>query len=562
MSLKPKDIQPVPEKTKQVAKAAFPKGNLYIKMRDELGTFFSDKDFENIYPKRGKPALEPWKLALVTVMQFVENLSDRQAAEAVRARIDWKYALSLELEDSGFDFSVLSEFRARLIEKEAGYLLLDKMLEVFTQKNLVKARGKQRTDSTHVLASIRSMNRFEIITETMRATLNDLATVAPEWLKSVALPEWKQRYAHRAEHTRLPQTEKGRAEYALQVGLDGVLLLELLEKQKLEAKNQPNIPPDQQKPVLRERDSVQTLEAMWKRHFAYSEKGELVWRDEKELPRAATAIESPYDTEAKHSNKHALSWTGYKVHLTETCDPELPHLVTQVHTTVATTQDVSCTEEIQQSLADKCLLPSRHLVDCGYVDADLVLGSKQKHGVELFGPARYNRSWQAREGGYESSLFKVNWETEKVTCPEGKLSMWWNREKVKGYLHPYVRVRFSRKDCIACPNRSKCVRSKTGLARAVLFPDREQYELLSDLRTQLNNDVGRKEYQKRAGIEGTLSSGIRRCGLRNARYRGLVKTHLQHLASGAAMNLVRAVSHLQGKIPESTRVSRFVQILA
>ena len=107
MSLRPESIPAVPEETVRVARAAFPKGNLYLKMRDELGTFYKDEDFAALFPTRGQPAFSPWRLALITVMQFSEGLSDRQAAEAVRARIDWKYALSLELEDSGFDFSVL-----------------------------------------------------------------------------------------------------------------------------------------------------------------------------------------------------------------------------------------------------------------------------------------------------------------------------------------------------------------------------------------------------------------------------------------------------------------------
>ena len=116
MSLKAETIPDVPEETVRVARSAFPKGNLYLKMRDELGTFYEDADFTDLFPKRGQPAFPPWRLALITVMQFTEGLSDRQAAEAVRSRIDWKYALSLELEDSGFDFSILSEFSQRLLK--------------------------------------------------------------------------------------------------------------------------------------------------------------------------------------------------------------------------------------------------------------------------------------------------------------------------------------------------------------------------------------------------------------------------------------------------------------
>lgn len=143
-------IPDVPEETARIARAAFPKGNQYLKMRHELGIFYDDADFAELFPTRGQSAFSPWRLALITVMQFAEGLSDRQAAEAVRAHIDWKYALSLDLEDAGFDFSILSEFRSRLIENSQESILLEKMLERFREKGWLKARGKQRTDSTHI----------------------------------------------------------------------------------------------------------------------------------------------------------------------------------------------------------------------------------------------------------------------------------------------------------------------------------------------------------------------------------------------------------------------------
>jgi transposase len=186
MSLRLRPIGPVPEQTAQVAHAAFPKGNPYLTLRDHLGTVFQDEDFTTLFPTWGYPGLPPWRLALVTLMQFREHLADRQAAEAVRARIDWKYLLGLDLTDPGFDFSVLSEFRDRLLAGSAEVLLLDKLLERCRTMGLLKARGQQRTDSTHVLAAIRVMNRLELVAETLRATLNALATVAPAWLQAMA----------------------------------------------------------------------------------------------------------------------------------------------------------------------------------------------------------------------------------------------------------------------------------------------------------------------------------------------------------------------------------------
>ena len=176
--LKPSPIEPVPEGTARVAKAAFRKGNPLLSLRDELGAIFADTDFADLFPRLGQPGLAPWRLALVTDLQYREDLADRQAAEAVRARIDWKYLLGLELTDPGFDASVLCEFRARLLAGGAEERLLHKLLDVCQARGLLRARGRQRTDATHVLASIRVLNRLELVGETLRAALNELAAVA------------------------------------------------------------------------------------------------------------------------------------------------------------------------------------------------------------------------------------------------------------------------------------------------------------------------------------------------------------------------------------------------
>src|ERR671912_989 len=214
MSLRPEEIPPVPEETRRVAHAAFPRGNTYMRMRDELGAVYDDHLFAPLFPAHGQPAAPPWRLALTTVMQFAEGLSDRQAADAVRSRIDWKYALSLELTDPGFDHTVLSEFRTRLVAGQAEQLLLETLLSQLRDRGLLKARGRQRTDSTHVLAAIRVLNRLELVGETLRAALNQLATVAPEWTRGVARPEWFERYSRRVEDSRLPRERAERQAYA------------------------------------------------------------------------------------------------------------------------------------------------------------------------------------------------------------------------------------------------------------------------------------------------------------------------------------------------------------
>jgi len=247
-------LPPVPNDTIRIARAAFRRGNPYMLLRDKLGAVFADADFADLYPKLGQPAYAPWRLALVTLMQFREGLSDRQAADAVRGRIDWKYLLALDLADAGFDFSVLCEFRGRLLQHAAAERLLARLLDAAREGGLLKARGRSRTDSTHVLAAVRHLNRLELVGETLRAALNALAVAAPDWLRAIAPADWHDRYDRRVEDMRLPEAGSKRDAYAVQVGADGFVLLDALDGA--------DAPPD-----ARALPEVAVLRRVWARHF-------------------------------------------------------------------------------------------------------------------------------------------------------------------------------------------------------------------------------------------------------------------------------------------------------
>ena len=420
MSLRPQPIGSIPEQTVRIAHAAFPKGHPYLTLRDHLGTIFQGEDFATLFPAWGYPGLPPWRLALVTLMQFRENLADRQAAEAVRARIDWKYLLGLDLTDPGFDFSVLSEFRDRLLAGSAEALLLEKLLERCRTLGLLKARGQQRTDSTHVLAAIRVMNRLELVAETLRAALNALAAVAPAWLQGMAPLAWYERYGKRIEDTRLPQGQASRDAYAQMVGEDGFALLDALEA--------PETPES-----LRALPVLTTLRQTWQRHYeqatgegpahSHPAMAGVRFKRNQELPPAAAAIESPYDPEARYRHKCDTEWTGYMVHVSETCEPTTPHLLTQVHTTTAAVYEAQCTAPIHQVLSAKDLAPREHFVDGAYISADELVASQEAHGITLRGPTRPIQGWQAHtDGAYDLSQFTIDWEQRQARCPQGKVS--------------------------------------------------------------------------------------------------------------------------------------------
>ena len=315
MSLQIQSNYKVPEKTAEIARAIFPDGNQYMKLFDTFGSLFSDQDFAQLFPDKGQPAFSPVRLMRVLILQFIEGLSDRQAVDAVRTRIDWKYLLCLEITDPGFDYSILSEFRTRLLENEWEEKLFDKLLVCIRDAGYLKKHGQQRTDSTIVLGAVRDLNRLEMVGETMRHALDSLAVVAPDWLLAHVQPAWLECYGSQVQNYRLPTSQEKRDTLADQFGADGLALLNAIwEAESLI--------------WLREVPAVRTLYRVWIQNFTWRDEDQLRWRLASELPPASVAINSPFDDQVRFSIKRQTSWVGYKVHLTETCDDQLPRIIT------------------------------------------------------------------------------------------------------------------------------------------------------------------------------------------------------------------------------------------
>ena len=502
MTLQSQPMLPVPETTATVASAAFPKGNVYLRLRDELGTIYDDSLFARLYPNDGQPAASPWRLALVTVLQFAENLPDRQAADAVRSRIDWKYLLGLELTDPGFDYSVLCEFRARLVNGEATDLLLDHMLHVLKQKGIVKDRGRQRTDSTHILAAVRDRGRLELVGTTFLHALDRLTVVVPEWLQQIVPPAWTQRYNHRWEDYRLPTSDPERVALCEQVGQDGFFLLRALYA--------PEAPS-----WLRHIPAVDMLRRVWVQNF-YKDDSGISWRRAGNIPPAAEAICSPFDGEARYCIKRQTEWVGYKVHLTATCDADAPHLVVHVMTTAATKQDSEVADDLHQALAEQDLLPRDHFLDQGYCDSHVFMQAHDMYGIDMVMPMRADRSWQAQTAdAYSLDHFHIAWEAKQITCPQGKTSASWVAGQDK-QGHPRYDVMFTTSDCAPCPVRNLCTRSKRQ-RRKLTIRQKHEHTLLHAAREYQHTNDFKTRYSIRAGIEGTIAQTVVALEMRRSR---------------------------------------------
>ena len=334
---------------------------LAVEIRDRLGQWLADEDFAAAFGIRGRPGWAPSRLALVTVLQRAEKLTDRVAAEAVRARLDWKYLLGLSLEDPGFGHTVLAEFRGKVAEAGLEQVALDALLARLAAGGLVKAGGKQRTDSTHVVAAVAALNRLELAGESVRAAVEALAAARPDWLEQrICVPDWARRYGTPVTSWRPPASQAKQDELAIAYARDGYALLEAVY--------------DPSSPAwLRELPAVDVLRRVLVQNYARTITGngrEVIKRREKEpegdgLPPGHARIASPYDTDARWGVKRDTFWLGYKLHVTETCDdeprcgcpaagdggtgrrghdkdcaaPAFPNLITHVATTEATVPD-------------------------------------------------------------------------------------------------------------------------------------------------------------------------------------------------------------------------------
>lgn len=477
----------------------------------------------------------------------MEGLSDEQAADAVRGHLAWKYALALPLHYSGFDSSVLSEFRARLIDGGLEMQLLDTLLETLKERGLLKTRGRARTDSTHVLAAVRSVGRLVNCIETVRSALNALAQVDPDWLGPLIEPEWVERYSHRASDYHLPKGKEARRAMASLIGADGSRLLSAIYDEEA--------PPN-----LRQLPQLQILRRVWIQQFlAPAEDGTINWREVGDLPPARQLIISPYDVEARTGKKREHRWIGYKVHITETCDEDALHLITHVETTTATATDEAALEPIHQALRERDLLPAEHLVDAGYVDAARLTESKEQYEVRLVGPLPDDNSWQTQAGkGYSPHCFVVDWEGQKVTCPAGNQSSSWTPTHT-AWGKEAIHVHFAAATCRSCSARQECTKSARAGRGLTLRPRTEHMAVLAQ-RAEQQSTQFKEEYKRRAGVEGTLSQGVRVGGLRQSRYIGAAKTALQNILIAVGINLLRLVEWFEDRPMARTRISAFAAL--
>jgi transposase len=548
--LRPVDVPPVPEATAALAWRVHPRGTDEMRVRDALGPLFTDADFisgplAGMFSELGQPGLSPALLLMVVILQFRHNLSDRQAAEALADRISWKYALSRELDAPSFHYSVLSEFRTRLAADGRADAVFDLMLARLKDAGLVKAGGRQRTDSSHVIACVRRLNRIETCGESLRAALEEIIAISPGFVVPLLKEGWDQRYGRKVETSRLLGRSNASAQMlAEQIGADGQELLDAIDA-------------DPTVDWMNTLPKVTILRTVWDQQYERTRSGRLRLKDVEDLGPAAERVHSPHDPDARYSTKTTpagepdLEWVGSKCHLTESCDADTPNLVTDVHTTPATDPDVTATTDIQDKLITRDLTPGQHLMDAGY-PSSANFAASAKRGITLIAPVIAATGRNAKKGTFTPLDFTIDWEAGQARCPAGAIS-----RSMRPDARGLVTFRFRVRDCRPCPMRAQCTKAlNPNLGRSItIHPEPVHQARVEAHRAQQGEDWA-KIYRLRAGVEGTISQAVRGPDLRHSRYRGLDKAHVQNVLTGMALNITRLGAHYDAPVQDTDNTER------
>lgn len=586
MCLKPQLLPPIPDDTRAVAEQIYPPDHPLRRLGNDYADVLCDQNFADLYSSTGQPALSPALLALVTVLQATEHCSDRVAAEMVRSRIDWKYALHLPLNYPGFDASVLCEFRQRLVTHHAERRVFDAFLRRLKERGFLKGRAVQRTDSLAIIAAVRELDLLELVMETLRLALEAVVQHDPAWQKAHIPDDWLQNYGPWTQAERLIRESGWRASAEARrllsrAGQDGFALLDALDAEEAAQ--------------LRGLTAVEVLRTVWAQQYQRSDphqvpipttssteadkhaekdveadtkaKADVTIRSSVQT-RPAPALDAgqrgrviitPHDPQARWATKQGHAWGGYKLHLTETATEDAPLLITDLDIVAAAVHDSQAVASIQQRLQACELLPDTHLADAGYVNG-LTIQSSLGSGVNLLGPISADTVGTARKDTiFPSEAFTIDVESKQAACPGGHSARLWSlyqHSSRKG--RSLVAITWDKEACSQCPLRSQCLPPRQVQRVLRLSP---YYTLLTTRRAEQKTPAFRERYRRRAGIEATFSHLVNVHRARRTPYCGSAKTLCHYAALAVGVNLRRVALCEAGHRPQRKRFTYLSRVL-
>jgi len=505
------DNADIPEEIRTWGENHLESDDLYRVVGEQLYSFIPWDELESMYSDTGRPSVNPIVLSLVTIFQYLEDAPDRVAACFVKTRLDWKYALHLPFDDNGFHYSDLCNFRKRLLSHGKESLIFDQLLGKIKAMGFLKKHGRQRTDSTHILANVCHLSRLENLSEGLRVALKAIEK-ADSSFYTLKLPALYREYWSTPLND-YQMTDKERQEALERAGRDILWLLDFLKINRASFLRLPEL---------------EVLQTLLQQNFTIHNQTVHL---RKQCVDGKEKIQTPHDPEARYSTKRGKSWTGYKVHITETAnDKREVNFVTDISTTNACERDNETLQEIQENICNRGLKPEQQFVDKGYVTGDN-LSDSQENDIQLMGEA----SELSNHGLYTADEFTIDFQNKTATCPAGNTCCLWKEYdsgKHKGEIH----ISFG-DQCHDCPMKSRCTNNKAGRNLRL----HAHYELLKERRAECKTQTFKEAMKRRPPVEGTISEMVRAHGLRRSRYRGGLKTHLQNLMIGTALNVKRLV---------------------
>jgi transposase len=518
VSLKTPFPAEIPEETRRLVAPLLSEDSVYRLIGQEAGEMVGDEEFTDMYAEDGRPAVNAVLLAFITVFQFLEKLPDRVAARMAVMRLDWKYALRQEVDWTGFDYSDLCNFRKRLVQHGREGIVFEHILNYLRERGYVKAGGKQRTDSTHVVGQVMDLSRLELVWETIRVALNALISTDAPWVLKWLLVSFVETHSARRSDYRLSPAEV--AEALQQAGEEG----QWLWTQVMTTGT----------PILKALPELTLLKRVLDEHYDTPDEGNLQTRPPGQV--TGDVITSPHDPEARYGNKGSHEWIGYKLHVTETVDEVLDaRFITDMTITPAFIQDNTPLLDIQHRLIAHQVPPVQQYVDQGYMSG-ANLQSSLEQSIDLRGFVRDGNV--TKPEGFRLPDFTIDVETHQATCPAGYEAIRWSPIDPKvGQKNLLAFLVSFGKQCQTCPffGPDLCTDKPAGRTLGVS----RYHDLIQTRRLESQSPSFRQDMHHRAAIEGTISELVRAHAARRSRYRGLPKNQLQAAFTAAATNLKR-----------------------
>ncbi len=519
MSLQESFPTSIPETTRQMVEPILPLDSVCRLLGNQAVELIDEKELAKMYHREGRGAINPVVLSFVLILQFLEDLPDRLAAEMAVMRLDWKYALRQELTWTGFDQSNLSNFRKRLREHGQEFVIFEQLIAHLKQAGHIQSK-RQRTDATHILGAVEHLSRLELVWESLHLALVELINSDSQWVINQFPPSFVKEHSQRRSDYRLKPSEITRA--MAQAGQDSWWLLEQVKL--LGCADWQSLP------------AIEMLRRVLDEQFEILDEDPSTLQIKKDVDASGDVIASPHDPDVRYSQKGKnTEWEGYKVQVSETVHDELP-LITDIDIHPAIEHDSPALETIQNRLGQRDVLPEQQYVDRAYCNGK-TLASSENRGVDLRG---YVRSCTRKPVGFRLEDFEVDLLKRRAVCPQGHVAGVFNASSQDDIA---FHIRFG-KVCQTCPVKHLCTTAKRGRSLEIS----PHYERLTKRRQEQQTLAFAQEMNARARIESTICELVRKHGLRRSRYRGQQKVRLQAAFTAVAVNLKRLARYLAKRI--------------